>query len=39
MLKIELELNNLNSILSRSAVTSVFPRVVNVADSPLSLYP
>jgi len=30
ILKIELELNNLNSILSRSAVTTVFPLPVCV---------
>jgi len=29
ILKIELELNNLNSILSRSAVTPVFPAICN----------
>jgi len=34
ILKIELELNNLNSILSRSAVTPVFPQISNlVRDS------
>ena len=37
ILKIELELNNLNSILSRSAVTPVFPLTTSVACKKLRL--
>jgi len=36
ILKIEPELNNLNSILSRSAVTPVFPRILSMDSHPVS---